>query len=416
MAKVLVVRYEGTPFAIRMSKVIRTILGVGWHCDILIPKEGMGEINVSREMGWDLERKTNLFEFPTPSTTAERLEAKLLGPRPLRDRLFQVYLTQMLRSREYDVVLVKDTLCLAQVFEAVRAADQREPVVVCDMYENATEQWYDHLIRFGTWRSRAATAIRASISRLRRVERACLPKCDHIFVVVEEARDYLVQRYRIQPSKISVVHNVEILSEFDRIPAPSQSLATNGEILISYVGGLGAHRGIEILIDSLPTVAARTHLPFRVAIVGARDKEKDDLMKLRMCRGLEEYVTIVGYVPHVAAMQWIKASQIGVIPHRDTGFVRTTIPNKLFQYMAARAMCVVADVGALGRIVRETGCGLTFRPGSAASLASQLEKALENPEQTRTMALKGRMKVESDYRWETEGELYAEYFSSLAAK
>lgn len=413
MGKVLIVRYEGTPFAIRMSKVIRTILDAGWQCDVLIPRDGLGEVNVSREMGWDLSSKVRLFEFPTPSTLADRLSAKITSSACFGSRLFEDYLTQLLRLQEYNVVMVKDTYCLRRVFRSLQRARQDRTRVVCDMYENATAQAYDHLIGFGNWRSRVKTIGRALIPRIRRIERTYLPRCDHIFVVVEEAKSFIVRRYGLDPLRVSVVHNVEILNEFDQIENTDEPLVRNGEMLVSYVGGIGPHRGIGLLIDAVAKVATTPHPPLRLAIVGAKGKQKEELLKLCQARGLQDLVHVVGFLPHRAAMQWIKQTHIGVIPHADTEFIRTTVPNKLFQYMAAGAMCLVSHVGPLSRIVRETGCGLTFTPGSADSLASQLAVALQHPDQVRVMGAKGRVSAERRYRWELEGRLYTQYFSSL---
>lgn len=411
--KVLIIRYEGNPFAIRMSKVIKTILEAGLQCDVLIPQDGLGTVDVGREMGWDIASKVRLYEFPLLSSSPGILYNRITGGSLFGGQLFESYLTELLCCQEYDVIMVKDTQCLRRVFRARQRAGRDMTRIVCDMYENATAQLYDYTIRFGSWRQRLGAVGRALIPRLRKIEITYLPGCDHIFVVVEEMKEFLVRQYGLEPSRISVVHNVEILSEFDQIDDSDKPLVKDKELIISYVGGIAPHRGVEVLLDAMAKLDAASLPSFRLVIVGANEIQKRKLTEICEIKGIQKLVNIYGFLPHRAAMQWIKRTDIGVIPHADTEFIQTTIPNKLFQYMAAGAMCLVSDVGPLGRIVRSTNCGVTFSAGSADDLADQLTRVLQYPEQIHQMGANGRISCERHYRWEIEGQLYTSYFSDM---
>jgi glycosyltransferase involved in cell wall biosynthesis len=408
--RLLIIRYEGYPFAVRMSKVIRTILDSGWDCDILIRKGTLGKINVSKEMGRDLTKEVAIHEFENVKSYRDRLLQKLKGPENLHNPVFVRTLIQQLKEVSYDAVLVKDTHSLGQVFKALKEGGFNNLPVISDMYENASEQWYDYFIRHGSLKSRFLTTIRFVIQRIKKIEAEYLPKCDHIFVVVEEAKEYLLNHYLLDPTRISVVHNVEILNEFDSIEASDFFPSSFEKVLISYVGSINHHRGINLLLDAIEILKKDCSQSFMVAIVGAYEKERERLEKKCKEKGIYDIVNVIGYTPHRSAMQWIKKTDIGVIPHIDSSFTRTTIPNKLFQYMAAGAMCVVSNVGPLGRIVRETGCGITFEPGSSESLAEQLMEALKDRRNRISMGAKGRLAAENIYKWEIEGENYRNYF------
>jgi glycosyltransferase involved in cell wall biosynthesis len=112
-------------------------------------------------------------------------------------------------------------------------------------------------------------------------------------------------------------------------------------------------------------------------------------------------------------MRWIKATDIGVIPHRDTEFIRTTVPNKLFQYMAASAMVIVSDVGPLSRIAEETDCGVSFRPDSPVDFAEAIRQWLKRTEERIERGRKGRKAVEERYCWEKLSQRYLDYFDSV---
>ena len=410
--RVLVVRHEGPAFCIRMSKVIATMLDCGWQCDVLMRQSSVADINVAREMGRDLSTEVEIFKVRSSRRRITAYKKMISGQFLFGTRRFKRQLARLLSCRPYRLIWVKDSPCLALVFRSLQIAGRTQTRVVCDIYENAVPYIYDRRVRYGTWRARLLTRAQRLLPHLEAAEKRFLPNCDHVFVVVEEAKASLENAYGLNPSRVSVVHNVEILDQFDRIER-GPSLVEGGS-LVSYVGGIRPHRGIDVLIEAMRLVAARPHPSFLLAIVGARARQVESLRARCMAKGVGDMVRVIPWVPHRVAMQWIKQSAIGIIPHVDTGHIRTTIPNKLFQYMASGVPCIVSDVGPLGRIVRETGCGLTFPPGSARALAHVISFALRRPNELRMMGARGRFSAEQRYRWELEGQAYTDYLIDLA--
>lgn len=415
MPKVLVIRYEGHPFHVRMSKVLRTILDAGWECDVLIPENGLGTVNVSREMGRDLANEVRLLQFPhqLPRSIPERLAYRLSATGFFGTRKFRDFLTDLLSREAYNLVWVKDTPTLPLVFQAAAESGHPPVRIVCDMYENMSAHIYDTHMRYGRLHDRALLLLSRAIQRVRRIEREYLPLCDRVFVVVGEAKAYLVRRYPIDPDRVTVVHNVEILDDFDSIE-PGEPLLQEDLPLLSFVGGFGPYRGIETLLSAVAALKSRGETGFRLALVGAPAPELQRLRALCEERGISDLVLLHGMLPHREAMRWMKQSNVGIIPHVNTLQIRTTIPNKLFQYMSGGAACITSDVGPLGRIVRETNCGLTFEPGDANDLARKIAFLLSDPEKMRELGRNGRSSAENKYRWEIEGRQYARYLRSLS--
>jgi glycosyltransferase involved in cell wall biosynthesis len=417
MPRVLVIRYEGQPFQIRMSKVLQTMLDAGYEVDVLIPHGRVGANNVSREMGHDLSPFVRLLEFPLPDPASRSLPSMLLyvlsGSNIFGTADFKRYLHDLLARERYDLVWVKDTPVLPVVFSTLGATGHPRIPVVCDMYENMSQQLYDTLIRFGTLRTRLITTIARAVPRTRALERQCLPLCDRIFVVVEEAGAYLARRYNTDPAKITVVHNVEVLAHFDAIEYQPLPVPANLPLL-TYVGGFGPHRGIETLLEATGILHKQGQRNFHLGLVGASPAELSRLTALCDSLGITGVVSLHGEVPHRQAMRWIKQSDVGVIPHVNTLQIRTTIPNKLFQYMASSVCTVVSDVGPLGRIARQTKSGLTFPAGDATALAAQLGSLIANPPLRRTLGANGRRATEQRYCWEIEGQRYALYLQTVA--
>ena len=412
MPRVLIVRAEGSPFGTRLARVIRTLRDEGWECDVVHAQGVLGRSDPTA-VGRDLRREVHLHEFPAPRGLTTRIVQQMTGSGYFgSDRMRQVIL-HLLAGAEYQLILVKDSPALVSVFAVLDRLNRADIPVVCEMVEPRVAQAYDSLIRYGTWVTKLSAHVRRILPRLRNAERAYLPRCERVFVVCDEMRQWLTDNYPVESSRVSVVQNVEILSVFDATRAdgvPSRSAPR-----ISFVGTFGPHRGVELLIEAAGIVRCRGGTgEFRLSIVGGSREEILRLERLCQSHGVGDIAELSAYVAHPLAMEWIKQTDIGVIPHLDTPGIRTTVPFKLFQYMAAGAACIVSDVGPLGRIVRETGAGLAFNPGSAPALADKIHDLLTRPDRARAMGENGRRKSEQSFNWETESRAYVDCFRSLA--
>jgi glycosyltransferase involved in cell wall biosynthesis len=88
-----------------------------------------------------------------------------------------------------------------------------------------------------------------------------------------------------------------------------------------------------------------------------------------------------------------------VIPSRKTAQSDSTIPNKLFDYMAAGLAVLTSNTAPCARIVRETGAGDVFRASDAGDLAAAIRR-LADPTVRRAAGEAGRCAVLDRYNWE----------------
>ena len=393
MKKVLIIRYEGNPFFIRMSKEIETIRKIGCEIDLLIPCDSVGNVNILREFNRDPEVYVNLHFF----SKSKNKFCKIFN-NELYDKHFIKKLTSLILTHQYQYIIVKDTGCLYNVFRALKKSASKIPVI-CSMYENSVPMLKDYSIHLNIF-SKLFYKMTNYIQRLEKIEKKYLNLCEHTIVVIEEAKQYLIEKYNIPQDKISILYNVEILEDFDSITP--QKIKTSKPI-ISYVGSLGKHRGIEFVLDCLSKYQKKNYHMF---IVGATKSRKLELDKILHENKLTNEVTILEYLSHKEAMGWIKASSIGLIPHIDSIFIKTTIPNKLFQYMAASVACIVSNVGPLERIIVEETCGKSFRFNDVNNFLQTLDELLEAPEKRKKMGDHGRIATVNKYNWEMQSEVY----------
>jgi glycosyltransferase involved in cell wall biosynthesis len=413
--RALVVRYDGAVFAIRMSKVLESLRDSGFTVDIAVPEGQLNmKVNVSAEMGRDLSKEVDLHLLA--SSTKRKISGfpvRLAGLPEIWDPLFEKSIKTLAQKNSYSLIVCKDTKALAMVFRATDAVKNKIPVI-CDMYENCIYQLRDKWINFGNWKTKLRYRIMRTEQRLRSIESKYLPLCERTFVVVEEARDYLLEQYpHLDPESIKVVHNIEQLSRFDAIPRGNLPEIANSGIVFSYVGSVRSHRGIDFIINAIELVSKAECNPFKVVIVGAREEKKQEIIDMIGQRGLGNYFVIKGFLTHIEAMQWIKATDVGLVPHKDTPFIRTTIPNKIFQYMAAGASVIVSDIPPLNRIVNEENCGYAVDTYDARKFADVILRVIKNDSEWKKFGKNGRKACEMRYDWDKESASYRDFFKKI---
>jgi glycosyltransferase involved in cell wall biosynthesis len=124
-------------------------------------------------------------------------------------------------------------------------------------------------------------------------------------------------------------------------------------------------------------------------------------------------VRFTGYLPsHEDALAVVAAADVGLVSARTTAQWQTSIPNKLFDYMAAGLAVVTSNTAPCVRVVRETGAGEVFRAGDAAALADALGR-LTDPEVRAAAGDAGRRAILTHYNWERDAEILIDAVSGV---
>jgi glycosyltransferase involved in cell wall biosynthesis len=293
------------------------------------------------------------------------------------------------RETKSDVIVCRD---LPLMIPAIRVARRLGIPVLFDMAENypamMRSRWatghmggIDHLVR----NPRAADA----------VERWVLPRVDGVMVVVEESGERLV-RLGVAADKVVVVSNTPPRSRLDGAVA----VHDEGPLEVVYLGLLEAQRGIGALIDAM---ALLRDAGDRVRLTMYGDGLEGPVFRAQAARlGLDErHVRFMGRVANAEALAALPLHHVGMIPHVKDESWDTTIPNKLFDYMACGLAVVTSDCVPAARVVTETGCGRVYADRDARALAAAL-RSLADPRVRRRAAAAGRDAVAATYHWEAD--------------
>jgi glycosyltransferase involved in cell wall biosynthesis len=177
-----------------------------------------------------------------------------------------------------------------------------------------------------------------------------------------------------------------------------------GAITLVYVGILELPRGISELLQAVRLLRG-TPQPVRAVIIG-KGRDASILQDEATALGLTPAeVTFVGHVPSRDDVRaTVRGADVGVLPHHANEAWNTTIPNKLFDYMAAELPVITSDVIPFARIVRETGAGIVFKSRDPASLASAI-RTLFDGARRRAYGAAGLAAVRSRYNWEYDAHV-----------
>lgn len=307
-------------------------------------------------------------------------------------------------AADADVILCRD-LPLAPTSHLV--ARRLDLPVVLDMAENYPAMIRD-LWTTGTRRPWDVAVRNPKLVEF--VERWTLPRMDRIIVVVEESRRRLVNELGIPDEKITLVSNTPSRTRLDGAGANGDGTTSGSgpdgeeerELEVTYLGLMEKARGVSELIEAAAR-CRRRGLPVTLSLIGD-GQDLDDFVEQARDLGMDRSAArFHGYVENDRALDRIARSDVGVIPHHAYESWNTTIPNKLFDYMAAALPVVASDADPVERVLRETGAGIVFEDRDADDLADALERLHEAGEGgRREMGRSGREAVRDEYNWELD--------------
>jgi glycosyltransferase involved in cell wall biosynthesis len=385
------------PWDVRVEKVARSFTDAG-HEVHLVARNRQRRPEHERRPEADVHR---LKPWPM---LGKRLDDATTFPAFFNPRWASA-ITRTARASRAQVLLVRD-LPLAPT--AIWAGRRLGIPVVLDMAEN-----YPAMLR-----GRVALGVHHPADMLLRnaraaaaVERWVLERIDHTLVVVEESRDRL-RALGVSGDRITVVSNTPSLSRLEELAPKAHSHSASLELI--YLGLLEAPRGIGVMLEAL---ARSRHggVPARLTILG--DGRERLVFEARARElGLDDFaVRFLGRVPYSDAIRILQTADVGVIPHVASDHWNTTIPNKLFDYMAGGLAVLTSDAKPTARVVREAEVGVVFRDTDARDCAAAIEK-LANADFRTLCGANGRSAVAGHYNWERDAAMMLEAVGKIVAE
>jgi glycosyltransferase involved in cell wall biosynthesis len=215
----------------------------------------------------------------------------------------------------------------------------------------------------------------------------------------------LATRYRIPPP--AVVRNVpEHHAATGRVPAGDNGSPPT----LAYVGGLLPGRGLEQPIAAVALVPG-----VRLTLIGPGDEAaRARLSALAAAHGVGDRVERRPPVAPEAVVGALAGATAGLcLIQPICRSYELTLPNKLYEYVAAGLPVLASDLPVIGSVVREHGIGELAPPEDVEAVAAALRRLLE-PGRREQAAAASRRLAET-VTWATEqAELARAYARALA--
>lgn len=384
------------PWDVRTEKVCGALTESGHDVHIIARNKGWRPLTEALPEG-------TVHRMPPWRWAGTRADQWLSFPAFLNPR-WVTHVRRQVRALEPHVLIVRDLpLCPTALWVGHRAGIP----VILDMAEN-----YPAMIQ-AIWTAGRQGPVDFLVRNPRlvaMVERYCLARLDKVIVVVEESGERL-EGLGVPRDRIAVVSNTPRRA---RAEAVRPAVRDGGRPLsLVYLGLMEIPRGVGDLIAAMARLRDDGRA-VRLRLIGeGRDRHLFEARAAALGLGAPQ-VEFLGYVENRRALELVAEADVGVIPHHADEAWNTTIPNKLFDYMAAGLAVVTSDAVPAARIVTETGAGCVFRSGAPDELAAAI-LTLQHPTARAAAGAAARQAILRRYHWERDANRLQETIGSATS-
>lgn len=212
---------------------------------------------------------------------------------------------------------------------------------------------------------------------------------DAIIVATEEISDKFKKLNPI------VVHNFPDVQMF---PIKPQIHNSGTEKTLVYIGGISRIRGVEEMIRAMEHVYYLHNI--NLLLIGGYEPQ-DLKMELQVLPGYQK-VKLLGPLSWEKAWAIAKNAVAGLVLFHPVPNHQRSLPNKLFEYMAAGIPVVASNFPLWREIIEGNHCGICVDPLKPKEIGAAIESLISNPKEANAMGENGRKAVTEKYNWAIE--------------
>ena len=142
-----------------------------------------------------------------------------------------------------------------------------------------------------------------------RIEKDGMEQADHIITVSNLTRQTVIDKYGIDPAKVTTVHNAVIPLSQDLLDIPKPD---NKEKVVTFLGRITMQKGPEYFVEAAAKVLKKAR-NVRFVMAGSGDK-MDDMIRLVARRGIADKFHFTGFLRGRQVYEMLKASDVYIMP------------------------------------------------------------------------------------------------------
>ncbi len=244
------------------------------------------------------------------------------------------------------------------------------------------------------------------------VERLLVRRAAATLTVSPPIAEHLARRYGLP--EVTLVPNYpepprELRPRDIRALLGADGLSSDARVVL-YVGGLMAGRGLEQLVDAAAMVEGAQVVFLGDGVLA------EPLRRRATANGSGERVHVLPPVASSEVIDVAASADVGVSPIVPSCLnYRYSLPNKLFQYMAAGLPVVASDFPQVREVVEGAGCGVVVDTRRPAEIAPAINDLLADPDEARAMGERGRRAVQERFNWATSAQALLDVYRRLVS-
>jgi len=381
-------------YAFRTMAILREQRKLGWETlQLTTPRHGGVEADAEVVDGWRFHRTPAKGGWRSSVHGGAYLDEMAATTARLRS---------LVESFRPDVIHAHSPVLNA--LPALRVGRQSHIPVVYEL----RALWEDAAVDHGTT---TEGSVRYRLSRS--LETYVLRRAAHVTTICEGLRQEVLAR-GIPGRLVTVIPNAVDVEAFTHGAASDSlraQLGLRGAMVVGFVGSFYGYEGLDLLIDAVAILRPR-HPSLHVLLVGGGPQE-EALKGQVAARGLGDYVTFVGRVPHSEVQRYYDLIDVLAYPRRRMRLTEIVTPLKPLEAMAQGRMFVASDVGGHRELVRDGETGFLFPADDSGALATAIERVLAGADRWPQIRKQARHYVETERTWARSVAGYAHVYSSV---
>ena len=225
-----------------------------------------------------------------------------------------------------------------------------------------------------------------------------LERANKIIAVSDFTRRELHKYYKLDESKIRVIHNGVDIEKFkpasDKRKAKLELGFSHDDITILSVGRLYARKGLFTLIESMPRVVNRFKNAKFIISGKGQSNEMKKLVAHAERLGVRDNIVFTGYYPDKKLPKLYQAADL---------FAFSTFyehhPFAVLEALSSQLPVVTTNVGGIPETIENGKNGFMCQPFTPREFSDRILYLLEHPAAAEEMAFQARKTIEERFDW-----------------
>lgn len=224
-------------------------------------------------------------------------------------------------------------------------------------------------------------------------------KASHTLTLTNSLKNWIQEKYKIPPEKITVVPNGVDCKKFKPKPKISNFQKSlrhkigNPEKIVFYAGYLDHVNGMDLLIKTIPLII-KNNPQISFVFVG----DGPYFVKIRELSKKISQIHLFKTIDHKLMPEYYQSSDLFIIPRPSTVSSELVTPLKLLEAMSMESIVLGSDVGGIKEVVENEANGYLYKKDDPQAFINALINALESDNSR--ISKNARKTILHKYSWE----------------